>query len=60
VASAHPDQCGHNGLLTFEWEGWEDPTEPLQILVNCSDCEGWLRVVVEDANLRRWVKYEDV
>jgi hypothetical protein len=47
--------CGHEDLVADpEIEGWENPTEPVQIILRCPTCKMNARVVVEDVALLNW------
>lgn len=49
-------ECGHTNLVADpEVEGWENPTEPVQIILRCPDCKKNARVVIEDVALLDWV-----
>lgn len=48
-------ECGHAELVAEpEIEGWENPTEPVQIILRCPDCKQNARVVVDDVSLLPW------
>lgn len=47
--------CGHAELVAEpEIEGWENPTEPVQIILRCPECKQNARVVVDDVSLLPW------
>lgn len=48
-------ECGHAEIVAEpEIEGWENPTEPVQIILRCTDCKQNTRVVVDDVALLQW------
>ena len=48
--------CGHGDIIAqTEVEGWENPTEPAQIILHCLDCNRSARVIVEDVALLDWM-----
>lgn len=47
--------CGHGDIIAqTEIEGWENPTEPAQVILHCLECTKSARVVIEDVALLQW------
>lgn len=50
-----PVACGHAEIVADpEIEGWEDPTEPVVVILRCTECKQNARAVVEDVALLQW------
>lgn len=48
-------ECAHGpDACVADIEGWENPTEPINIRVHCRRCGGHIDVRLEDPSLLSW------
>jgi hypothetical protein len=45
--------CAHDNIAA-DWEGWQNPGEPLVIVLICWDCHRRARIVEADPDLLEW------